>query len=236
MTAAVHSDLGSVLVAGGTGGLGVAVLTCLLDAGLQVTTTWRAETERDAVAQRLGDRPGLSFLRADLMDPAAVQAATDGVTDLRAVVNLVGGYAAGSKVHESDPEDFDRMLRLNLRPGFLLARAAMPRFMAAGGGAFVAVSARAAVQPFAGAAGYITAKAAVLAFVRALDVEYRDSGVRCNAILPGVIDTPGNRSAEPHADHTRWTPPEAIGRAIRFLVSDDAEAVTGAAVPVYGRS
>ncbi len=99
----------------------------------------------------------------------------------------------------------------------------------------LAVSARAAVQPFAGAAGYITAKAAVLAFVRALDVEYRDSGVRCNAILPGVIDTPGNRSAQPNADHTRWTS-QRRSRAIRFLVSDDAEAVTGAAVPVYGRS
>jgi NAD(P)-dependent dehydrogenase (short-subunit alcohol dehydrogenase family) len=236
VTASAPPALGSVLVAGGTGGLGVAVLERLLEARFKVTTTWLVDSERDAVAQRLGDRAGLSLLHADLMDPASVQAATDAVTDLRAVVNLVGGYAAGSKVHESDPEDFDRMLQLNLRPGFLLARSAMPRFMAAGGGAFVAVSARAALQPFAGAAGYITAKAAVLAFVRALDVEYRDSGVRCNAILPGVIDTPGNRSAQPDADHTRWTAPEAIARAIRFLVSEDAEAVTGAAVPVYGRS
>ncbi len=236
MTASAPPGPGSVLVAGGTGALGVAVLTCLLDAGYPVTTTWLVEAERDAVAQQLGDRDGLSLLRADLMDPAFVQTVTDEVTDLRAVVNLVGGYAAGSRVHESDPEDFDRMLRLNLRPGFLLARSAMPRLMAAGGGAFVAVSARAAVQPFAGAAGYITAKAAVLAFVRALDVEYRDNGVRCNAILPGVIDTPGNRSAQPKADHTRWTAPQAIARTIRFLISDDAEAVTGAAVPVYGRS
>jgi NAD(P)-dependent dehydrogenase (short-subunit alcohol dehydrogenase family) len=236
VTASASPRLGSVLLAGGTGGLGVAVLTSLLDAGFLVTTTWLVEAEREAVAQRLGDRAGLSLVRADLMDPASVQTVTDEVTDLRAVVNLVGGYAAGSNVHESDIEDFEHMLRLNLRPGFLLARSAMPRFMTAGGGAFVAVSARAALQPFAGAAGYITAKAAVLAFVRALDVEYRDSGVRCNAILPGVIDTPGNRSTQPDADHTRWTSPEAIARAIRFLVSDDAEAVTGAAVPVYGRS
>jgi NAD(P)-dependent dehydrogenase (short-subunit alcohol dehydrogenase family) len=157
--------LGSVLVAGGTGGLGVAVLQCLLDGGFQVTATWLVEAERDAVAQQLGDRAALRLVRADLMDPASVRGVTDGVTDLRAVVNLVGGYAAGSNVHESDPEDFERMLRLNLRPGYLLARAAMPRFMAAGSGAFVAVSARAALQPFAGAAGYITAKAAVLAFV-----------------------------------------------------------------------
>ncbi len=85
----------------------------------------------------------------------------DGVPNLRAVVNLVGGYAASGKVHESDPDEFDRMLTLNLRPAVLLARAAMPRLVAAGGGAFVAVSARAALEPFAGAAAYITAKAAL---------------------------------------------------------------------------
>ncbi len=236
MTASASPCLGSVLLAGGTGGLGAAVLTSFLDAGFLVTTTWLVEAERQAVAQRLGDRVGFSLVRADLMEPVSVQTVTDEVTDLRAVVNLVGGYAAGRNVHESDLEDFERMLRLKLRPGFLLARSVMPRFIAAGGGAFVAVSARAALQPFAGAAGYITAKAPVLAFVRALDVEYRDSGVRCNAILPGVIDTPANRSAHPDADHTRWTSPAAIARAIRFLVSDDAGAVTGAAVPVYGSS
>ena len=91
--------------------------------------------------------------------------------------------------------------------------------LAAGGGAIVCVSARAALQPFPGAAGYITAKAAVLAFVDALDAEYRDDGIRANAILPSVIDTPANRASMPDADfdtlgHAR----EQIARVIRFLV------------------
>lgn len=233
-----HQDpaYGSVLVAGGTGALGTAVLEALLDGGFAVVATWVVEAERDRVAGLFGDRPGLTLVRADLMDPNSVGRSVEGIADLRAVVNLVGGFAAGSKVHETEPDDFDHMLRLNLRPGFLLARAAMPLFMAAGSGAFVAVSARPALQPFSGAAGYITAKAAVLAFVRALDAEYRDSGVRCNAILPGVIDTPGNRTAQPDADHSRWTAPADIARVIRFLVADDAAVVTGAAIPVYGRS
>jgi NAD(P)-dependent dehydrogenase (short-subunit alcohol dehydrogenase family) len=229
-------DRGSVLVAGGTGALGTAVLDALLDGGFAVAATWLVEAERDRVAERFAGRPALTLLRADLMDAGSVSSAVEAVSGLRAVVNLVGGHAAGSKVHETEPEEFEHMLRLNLRPGFLLARAVMPRLTAAGGGAFVAVSARPALEPFAGAAGYITAKAGVLAFVRALDAEYRDRGVRCNAIVPGVIDTPANRAAQPAANHSRWTAPADIARAVRFLVTDDASVVTGAAIPVYGRS
>jgi NAD(P)-dependent dehydrogenase (short-subunit alcohol dehydrogenase family) len=112
----------------------------------------------------------------------------------------------------------------------------MPRLLDAGGGAFVCVSARAALQPFSGAAAYSTAKAAVLAFVMALDADYRDAGIRCNAILPSVIDTPANRAAMPKSDHSKWVAPAEIARVIRFLVSDDSAPLSGAGVPVYGRA
>jgi NAD(P)-dependent dehydrogenase (short-subunit alcohol dehydrogenase family) len=105
-----------------------------------------------------------------------------------------------------------------------------------GGGSIVCVGAKAALEPFSGASGYITSKAAVLAFVRALAVEYRDDGIRANAILPSVIDTPANRAAEPDADHSRWVQPAEIAKVVRFLVSDDARVVTGGAIPVYGRA
>ena len=142
----------------------------------------------------------------------------------------------GAKVEGTELADFEHMLRLNLVPPFNLARAAMPRLAAAGGGAFVCVSARAALQPFPGASGYITAKAGVLAFVKALDAEYRRAGVRSNAVLPSVIDTPANRSDMPDADTSKWVPPEQIARVIGFLCSDDSEPTSGAAVPVYGRA
>jgi len=112
----------------------------------------------------------------------------------------------------------------------------MPRLISNGGGAFVGVSARPALQPFAGAAGYITAKAGVLAFIRALDAEYRQDGVRCNAILPSVIDTSANRRAQPGADYSRWVPPQQIAHVVRFLVSDESAPTSGAAIPVYGRA
>jgi NAD(P)-dependent dehydrogenase (short-subunit alcohol dehydrogenase family) len=106
----------------------------------------------------------------------------------------------------------------------------------AGGGAIVCVSSRAAVQPFAGAAGYITAKAAVLALVDALHAEYKDDGIRVNAILPSTIDTPANRRSMPDADFDTWVKPEEIARVVAFLVSDDAAVTSGAHVPVYGRA
>ena len=222
----------SVLVAGGTGALGEAVVDQLLEAGYAVTATWIVPAERE----RAREREGLTLIEADLTDHDSAAAAVASVADLAAVVNLVGGFSMGPKVHETDPADFERQMRLNLTPAFLLAHAAMPRLVERGGGAFVGVSTRAAVQPFAGAAGYVTSKAAVLAFVKALDADYRDAGVRCNAVLPSVIDTPANRESMPDADWSKWVAPAEIARVIRFLVSDESKPITGAGVPVYGRA
>jgi NAD(P)-dependent dehydrogenase (short-subunit alcohol dehydrogenase family) len=223
-----------VLVAGGTGALGGAVVRELADSGWDVTATWIVERERERIESELGDRATL--VRADLTDPAGADAAVAGVDDLEAVVDLVGGFKAGAKVHEADPGDLERMLRLNVTPAYLLARAAMPRLVERGGGAFVAVSARAAIRPFSGAAAYILSKAAVLAFVQALDAEYRAGGVRANAILPSMIDTPANREATPDADFSKWVSPEQIARVIRHLISDDSAPTSGAGIPVYGRA
>jgi NAD(P)-dependent dehydrogenase (short-subunit alcohol dehydrogenase family) len=226
----------SVLVAGGTGALGQAVLRELLDAGHAVTATWLEERERERVESELGDRDALTLAHADLMEPDGAQAAVAATPGLGAVVNLVGGFASGPLTHECDPDALEDMLRLNLRPGFLLARAAMPLMLEAGGGAYVGVSARAALRPFPGAAPYATAKAAVIAFVQALDADYGKQGIRCNAVLPSIIDTPANRAATPDADFSKWVQPAEIARVIRFLVSDDAAVTSGAAVPVYGRA
>ena len=161
-------------------------------------------------------------IHADLLDPRQTADAVAGVPNLEAVVNLVGGFSMGPKVGESELEDFERILRLNLVPAFNLARAAMPRLAEAGGGAFVCVGAKAALEPFAGAAGYVTGKAGVITFVKALDAEYKAAGVRCNVVLPSVIDTPANREAMPDSDRSGWVAPQEIARVIRFLLSPDS--------------
>jgi NAD(P)-dependent dehydrogenase (short-subunit alcohol dehydrogenase family) len=223
-----------VLVAGGTGALGTAVVRELLDSGYDCAATWIVDAELERGRAEFGDR--VNFIRADLTDPDDAEQAIAAVPDLEAVVDLVGGFASGPLVHDTAPEDFERMMRLNLTPAFNLAHAAMPLLVERGGGAFVAVSARPALRPFAGASPYVTSKAAVLAFVQALDADYRSKGIRANAILPSVIDTPANRRDQPDADHSRWVQPAEIARVVRFLVSDDAAVVTGGAIPVYGRA
>jgi NAD(P)-dependent dehydrogenase (short-subunit alcohol dehydrogenase family) len=153
--------------------------------------------------------------------------------ELRAVVNLVGGFAQGGRVHETPIAEFERQFTLNLRPTYLVTAAAIPRM---NGGTVVCVGTRAALQPFPGAAGYVASKAALLALVRALDAEYRDDGIRVNAVLPSVIDTPANRASMPGADHGAWVGPAEIAGVIQFLSSEASAPVSGAHIPVYGRA
>jgi NAD(P)-dependent dehydrogenase (short-subunit alcohol dehydrogenase family) len=227
----------TALVTGGTGGLGVAVTARLLDDGWRVVVPWVVESELERVPRR----DGLELVQADLFDPEAVSAAValaagDADAPLRGVANLVGGFDAPGRVGEVPLERFEQQFRLNLRPTYLVTQAALAHLVAAGEGSIVCVSSRAGLEPFSGAAGYIASKAAVIAFVKAVAVEYRDDGVRCNAILPSVIDTPGNRRAMPNSDHDRWVKPARIAAVIAHLLSADADATSGAAVPVYGRA
>ncbi len=223
----------SVLVTGASGGLGGAVAQRLLRDGWRVVAPVRGE----------GDQvePGLVTVQADVtsetdMAGAVAVATADQSRPLRAVVNLVGGFATGGRIHETAVADFEAQLRLNLRSAYVVSAAALPHLIASGGGSIICVSSRTALRPFSGAAGYITAKAALLTFVDALAVEYRDDLVRANAVLPSVIDTPGNRASQPDADHSRWVPPEQIADVIAFLCSDASAATSGAHIPVYGRA
>jgi NAD(P)-dependent dehydrogenase (short-subunit alcohol dehydrogenase family) len=223
----------TVLVTGGTGGLGAAVTRAFLDDGWRVVVPWIAERELERVERH--DR--LELVQADLFDPEAVAGVVAAAgPSLRAAVNLVGGFAIHDRVHETPIDTFEEQLRLNLRPTYLVSAAVIPVLLEAGGGAIVCVSSRAARQPFPGAAGYVVSKAAVLALVAALDAEYRKDRVRVNAVLPSVIDTPFNRRSMPDADFDTWVAPEEIARVIRFLCSDEASATSGAHVPVYGQA
>jgi NAD(P)-dependent dehydrogenase (short-subunit alcohol dehydrogenase family) len=223
----------TALITGGTGGLGAAVTQRFLDDGWRVVVPWVAERE----LERVQEHERLKLVRADLFNAHEVEQAVAVAGDgLRAVVNLVGGFAQHGRVHETPIETFEEQLRLNLRASYLVCHAAIPHLLSAGTGAIVCVSSRAAVRPFPGAAGYVVGKAAVLAFVDALHAEYRDDGLRVNAVLPSVIDTPANRAAMPDADHSRWVRTEQIAAVVAFLCSEGAEPIGGAHVPVYGRA
>jgi NAD(P)-dependent dehydrogenase (short-subunit alcohol dehydrogenase family) len=227
----------SAIVTGGTGGLGSAVVSRLLDDGWRVVVPWVVERE----LERVQEREGLELVQADLSDPGAVASAVSlaaGTAEapLNGVVNLVGGFAMGGRVHETPIEEFEKQFRLNLRPTYLVVAAAVPHMLSGGGGSIVCVGTRAAVQPFSGAAGYISSKAAVIAFAQAVAAEYKNDGIRCNAILPSVIDTPANRASMPKADFDKWVKPAEIAGVISHLLSDTSRPTSGAAIPVYGRA
>jgi NAD(P)-dependent dehydrogenase (short-subunit alcohol dehydrogenase family) len=219
----------TALITGGTGGLGRAVVAEFAAAG------WRVVV----LDMRTAELDGAEVVQADLTDAADVARAVavasgEGGAPLRAVVNLVGGFAAGQPVAETPVQVFEAQFTLNLRPTYLVTQAALPALIAAGGGAIVCVSSRSALHPFAGAAGYCASKAAVLTFAQVVAREHAADGVRCNAVLPQMIDTPANRAAMPPEQHGDLTPPGQIGAVIRFLCGDESAPTTGAAIPVYG--
>ena len=224
----------SALITGGSGGLGTAVVAAFVAAGWRVVAPVRPGTTASVP-------DGATRIEADLTSEAEVATAVDLAAaetgaPLRAVINLVGAYGGSGLVHETPVDDFEALLRANLRPTYLVTAAALPHLVAAGGGSVVCVSSRAAVAPFPGAVGYVTSKAAVLAFANTVAVEYKAQGVRSNTVLPSVIDTAVNRRQQPGADYSRWVSPAEIAQVILFLAGDASAPTSGAAIPVYGRA
>jgi len=218
----------SAFVTGGTGGLGPAVIESMLDVGWRVVAP---VLPGDPAADRMPG--GAITVEADLMDQESVRsavatAAAEASAPLHAVVNLVGGYADGQPVAGTPLEAFESSLALNLRTAYVVTAAALPVLQRAGGGSVICVSSRAARRPFAGAAGYVASKAAVLAFARVVALEGEEHGIRCNTIVPTLISTPANRAAGIEGG----TDPAEVARVVCWLCDDASGAVTGAEIPV----
>jgi NAD(P)-dependent dehydrogenase (short-subunit alcohol dehydrogenase family) len=227
----------TVLVAGGTGGLGRAVTLMFLQQGARVAVTYQKQDEWDDLEQAARQHvKRLDGHMVDVTNEAAVSqlVATIGALDI--LVNTVGGYAGGVPVWETQTNVLEQMLALNLRSGFSLARAVIPPMLKRQHGAIVNVAAKAAIEHPAGAGAYAASKAAALALLDSLAADVRGKGVRINTILPSIIDTPANRTAMPKADFAKWPKPEEIARVVLFLCSEDARVIHGAAIPVYGNS
>jgi NAD(P)-dependent dehydrogenase (short-subunit alcohol dehydrogenase family) len=228
------SDGRTALITGGTGGLGAATVAAFVADGWRVVAPVRPG-RADGLPKGAIPVEGDMSNESDVTSAVAL-AAGDAEAPLRAVVNLIGGFASGPLVGETPWSDFEAQLLTNLRPTYLVTAASLPRLVESGGGSVVCVSSRTALAPFPGSVGYSTSKAAVIAFANSVAVDYRKQNVRCNTVLPSVIDTPANRAAMPGPDVGRWVRPEQIAPTILFLASDASAPTSGAQIPVYGQA
>jgi NAD(P)-dependent dehydrogenase (short-subunit alcohol dehydrogenase family) len=226
------------LVTGAAGALGSAVVAKLLHEGHQI-----AAVDLPRSKDRLAALGNVLPLAIDANDPKAWTDALAQVEEkLGAVTGAVlvaGGWQGGGPVHaRTDDAIWRAMLSSNLESGYRAMRALLPGMVARKHGSLVVIGSRAAVRPdtSAGAAEYAATKAALVALAEAVAAEVLDSGVRLNAILPSTMDTPANRAGMPKADFGKWVATGSVANVIAFLLSDGARDVSGAAIPVYGRS
>jgi len=223
----------AVVITGGTGGLGTAVVEALLAAGATCHVPYVIEAEAQAFRHRDSKQVTL-YPNVNLTDEDAVARLYAGVPGLWASIHLAGGFAAGA-IGTAGKSILSGQLDINVTTAYLCCRAAV--LAMSGGGRIVNVAARPALEwrSGSGMAAYAASKAAVAALTVALAEEVAKAGILVNAVAPSILDTPANRKAMPKADHAAWPKVEEVAQTILFLASPANQVTRGAIVPVYGK-
>jgi len=226
------------LVAGGTGGLGRFVSLAFLEEGAQVIASYKNAVEFEALRQWAGTSHSarLEGYSTDVTSDDDVRGMVGSILakhgSLDVLVNTVGGYAAGSKLWETEPKVFERMFALNFYSGYCLSRNVVPAMLKQGRGAVVNIASMAAIDHAGASAAYVASKSAAVAMIDSLAADLKGTGVRANSVLPSIIDTEANRKAMPTADFAKWPKPQDIARVILFLCGDEARLIQGASIHV----
>lgn len=226
-----------VLVTGASGALGPALVEAFLAVGAEVVAAARRRTRLDALRAEMRQHERLHIAECDATDPAGVEALFDALErkgGLDVVVQAAGAFRWGPLAQLSEA-DVSVLIETNLVATTWVVRAASRRMVARGRGSIVAIAADRALAPAAGVSLYGATKAAVVHLVEAVAAELHGTGVRANAVLPGIIDTPENRAAMPDADPKGFASPRAIARTCVWLAASDAEGVSGALVRLPGK-
>ena len=226
-----------VAVTGGFGSLGLATAQLLAERGARVALIGRgAAPEAAALPAALAN--ALRMGGVDLVDANAAQTAFGALHEnlggLDALVNVAGAFR-WETIGDGDARTWDLMFDLNVKTALNASKAALPHLVQSGAGRVVNIGAGAGAKAGPGMGAYSASKAGVARLTEALAEELKDKGVTVNAILPSIIDTPQNRADMPDADFTRWVQPRQIATVIAFLLGEDAQAITGALIPVNGR-
>jgi NAD(P)-dependent dehydrogenase (short-subunit alcohol dehydrogenase family) len=218
------------LITGAKGGLGSSVTESFLAAGAKVVGVSRSIEASDFSHSEFVAMP------ADLSSGEAANKVAAGVVArfgrIDALVHVMGGFAGGNSVAETDDATFEKMLDLNYRAAFYIARAVLSQMRQQGSGRILAVASRQGVEPAAMVGAYSASKAALVSLVRTIALENKDRGISANTVLPATMDTPGNRAGG--AGNPQWVQPAQVAALLVYLASDAAAQITGAAIPLYG--
>jgi NAD(P)-dependent dehydrogenase (short-subunit alcohol dehydrogenase family) len=164
----------------------------------------------------------------------AVESVVSRFGRLDALVHLLGGFAGGQTLAETDDATWEQMCDLNLTSAFYVLRAVIPHLRKSGKGRIIAIGSLTAAEPHAGLGAYVTFKAALTMLVRTVASENKDAGLTANVVLPGTMDTPTNRKSMPGADFSKWVQPGDVADLVLWLADDRAAHITGTAIPVDG--
>ncbi|HEX9847698.1 MAG TPA: SDR family NAD(P)-dependent oxidoreductase [Acidimicrobiia bacterium] len=231
----------TVVITGGTGGLGTALVRRLMAKDYRLAVTYLLPEEAKAFESKFDvDEDRVVLTRVDCTNPESVNSYMKRVVDqwgaIHGLCALVGGWAGGRDVEETDDVRFERMLDLNLRSAFYAVRAAVPHLKEAEWGRIILVGSRGAIDFFEAQAAFNIAKAGVAALGQSVATELESTGVTANVLVPSVIDTPATRQSLPYADYVNWPTPDEIAAVIEFLLSEESGVINGALLPVYGRA
>ena len=230
-----------VMITGGSGNLGIAVTRAFHGAGAKLAIIERTKGDLEKMFPDLVNSPNCFMSGcADLTDieevSGVVSAAIERFGRIDAFVNTVGGYRAGTPLHETPLETFDFMLYLNARTAFITSQCVIPYMLDQGSGSIIHFAARPGLKGSANQAAYSASKAAVIRLTESMSEELKSEGINVNCILPGTLDTPQNRVATPNADFRQWVRLESLADVVLFLNSDAARDIHGASIPVFGLS
>jgi NAD(P)-dependent dehydrogenase (short-subunit alcohol dehydrogenase family) len=223
-----------VLITGANGGLGSSITRSFLATGASVTGVSTRISVQDF------PQSNFSAVSADLTKASAVNDVVQSLVKregrLDILIHVLGAFAGGNTIAETDDVTWEQMQDLNLSSAFYVLRAAIPHLRKSGNGRIVAIGSLTAAEPHAGIGAYVTFKAALVSLVRTVALENRDAGLTANLILPDTMDTPGNRKAMPNADPSKWVPTQDVADLALWLTEDRAAHVTGTAIPIAAKT
>jgi len=221
-----------VFITGAKGGLGSFVTQRFLATGATVIGTSRSISKEDSAETNFVPLP-VDFTKSNAVQDAIGSVVTR-FGKLDVLVHVLGGFAGGQTIAETDDATWEQMRDLNLTAAFYVLRAAIPHLRKSGKGRIVAIGSLAAVEPHSGLGAYVTFKSALAMLVRTVALENKDAGVTANVVLPGTMDTPANRKSMPGADFSKWVQPGEVADLILWLADERAAHVTGLAIPIDG--